>query len=141
MTHSTSTWRESRSGYLTGWGWFVVWLIAGLFGAIGLVALGWLALVPAVAISGALIASRTARHSAWGLLSGAGLIFLFVAYVQREGPGTTCWRTATASGCDEHLDPRPWLVAGAVLLIGGLAGQLSSLLGRWHREHSTIRRG
>jgi hypothetical protein len=34
-------------------------------------------------------ASRAARQSALGLLAGAGLVCLFVAYVQREGPGTT----------------------------------------------------
>jgi hypothetical protein len=135
MTHSISTGQESPSSiHLAGWGWFVVWLLAGLVGAIGLVSFGWLALGPAFAISGALIASRTARRSAWGLLSGAGLMFLFVAYVQRDGPGTTCWHTATASGCDQHLDPRPWLVAGVLLLIGGVVGQLSSSLGRRGRE-------
>src|ERR1700680_3879460 len=135
MTHSISTGRKSPSGsYLTGWGWFAVWLIAGLSGAIGLVSVGWLALVPSFAISGALVASRTARRSAWGLLSGAGLIFLFVAYVQRDGPGTTCWHSAKANGCDQYLDPSPWLIAGGTLLIGGLAGQLFSMFGRPRRE-------
>jgi hypothetical protein len=42
-----------------------------------------------------------------------------VAWVQRDGPGTTCWRTATASGCDQHLNPLPWLLAGAALFVAG----------------------
>ena len=114
-------------------------MIAGLAGAIGLISLGLLALIPAAAIAGgAFVVSGTARRSAWGLLSGAGLIFLLVAYVQRDGPGTTCWHTATASGCDEHLDPRPWLFVGVVLLIVGVVGQL--LRGRQRSEQSTVGR-
>ena len=43
-----------------------------------------------------------------------------MAYLQRKGPGTVCWHTASASGCDDYLDPRPWLAIGLVLLLGGI---------------------
>ena len=52
--------------------------------------------------------------------TGAGALLLYVAWLQREGPGTTCWRTANASGCDSHLNPLPWLVVGSVLFVGGI---------------------
>jgi hypothetical protein len=69
-----------------------------------------------------LMSSRPAiRRSAFGLLSGAGALLLYLAWVQRAGPGTTCWHTDTASGCDQNLDPLPWLLAGIVLFIGGIA--------------------
>jgi hypothetical protein len=68
--------------------------------------------------------SRNAGQSLFGLLAGAGLLSLFVAYVQRDGPGTTCWHTATASGCDQHLNPIPWLVAGVLLVVGAVVGQM-----------------
>jgi hypothetical protein len=113
--------RESRA---TSWLWFVVWLLVGALVAIGLVSLGPLARLRAVLIALALASSSAARRSAWGLISGAGLVSLFVAYVQREGPGTTCWRTATGGGCDEHLDPRPWLVAGVALVLFGVVAQV-----------------
>jgi len=45
---------------------------------------------------------------------------LYVAWVQRAGPGTTCWHTATASGCDQHLNPLPWLLAGIAMFVGGI---------------------
>jgi hypothetical protein len=84
--------------------------------------LGLLLLGP-VFVAGALMASRPAiRRSALGLLSGAGALLLYVAWVQRAGPGTTCWHTATASGCDEHLNPIPWLLAGVAMLGGGIVG-------------------
>ena len=68
-------------------------------------------------------ASRVARQSTLGLLAGAGLLCLFVSYMQREGPGTTCWHAATASGCDQHLNPLPWLIVGLILLVGALLAQ------------------
>jgi len=114
--------RVSRA---TSWLWFVTWVAVGALVALGLVSLGLLALVPALLIAFAiLLTSSAARRSAWGLLSGAGLLSLVVAYIQREGPGTTCWRTATGGGCEEHLDPRPWLIVGLALFLFGVAAQL-----------------
>jgi hypothetical protein len=97
-----------------------VWALLGCAAALGFVSLGVLVLAP-VAIVGALMASRpTIRRSTFGLLSGAGILLLYVAWLQRAGPGTTCWRTATASGCDQHLNPLPWLLVGIALFIGGV---------------------
>jgi hypothetical protein len=67
--------------------------------------------------------SPTGSRSALGLVAGAGLLSLFVAYVQRDGSGTTCWHTATASGCDQRLNPIPWLVVGIVLVVGAVIAQ------------------
>lgn len=101
------------------WGWFLAWALLGAAAALGAVSLGPFLLLP-VAVVGLLLWSRAgARRSGFGLLTGAGTLLLYVAWVQRDGPGTTCWHTATASGCDQHLNPLPWLVAGVVLVIGG----------------------
>jgi len=105
-----------RSG---GWGWFCVWALLGSAAALGAVSLGPLLLLP-VLLFGVFLARRPViRRSAFGLLTGAGSLLLFVAWVQRDGPGTTCWHTGTASGCDQHLNPLPWLVFGIVLVIAG----------------------
>jgi hypothetical protein len=106
---------------LRGFGWFSAWALLGCAAALASVSLGPILLAPVVVI-GWLMASRpTIRRSAFGLLSGAGALLLYVAWVQRDGPGTTCWHTQTASGCDEHLNPLPWLIAGVLLFIGGIA--------------------
>jgi hypothetical protein len=102
--------------------WFLAWVLVGVGIAVGFVSLGVLTLVPSLILGAVLASVRTARRSALGLLVGLGLLLVFVAYVQRQGPGTTCWRTATASGCDQHLDPRPWLGAGLTLISVGLVG-------------------
>ena len=88
--------------------WFWMWALVGCLGALGCVSLGVLVLAP-VAVAGALMASRPAiRRSAFGLLTGAGCLLLFVAWVQRAGP----------------LNPLPWLVAGVAAFSGGIVGHI-----------------
>jgi hypothetical protein len=113
----------SRRDDLAGWGWFCAFAGIGVAAALGAVSLGILALVPALAAAAVLLSRPKIRRSAFGLLSGAGFLLLYVAWVQREGPGTTCWHTATASGCDQHLNPLPWLALGILLAFAGAAGQ------------------
>ena len=107
-----------------GWGWFSVWALLGSAAALGSVSLGPLLLLPVVLVGVFLWARAGARRSAFGLLTGAGILLLYVAWLQRAGPGKTCWHTATASGCDQHLNPLPWLVAGAALAAAGLVAHV-----------------
>jgi hypothetical protein len=107
---------------LAGWGWFFVFVATGAAAGLGAVSLGPLLLAPAVVVASALLFRSSIRRSAFGLLSGAGFLSLYVAWVNRDGPGTTCWQTATATGCDEHLNPLPWLVFGILLVGAGVAG-------------------
>ena len=104
------------------WWWFGAWAAVGTAAALGAVSFAlWIFLLPLAAAGALVLASRRAsRGSIAGLLSGAGVALLVVAWVQRDGPGTTCWRTATGGGCTEHLDPRPWLVAGLGLVVAGV---------------------
>src|SRR3954469_3860607 len=109
-----------RSG---GWGWFFVWALLGSAAALSTVSLGPLFLLP-VAFFGVFLLTRPAvRRSTFGLLAGAGVLLLYVAWVQRDGPGTTCWHTATGGGCDQHLNPLPWLVIGIALFAAGVVAQ------------------
>ncbi len=110
--------------HIVGCRWFWAWALLGCIVALGVVSLGVLVFAP-VALIGGLMASRPAiRRSAFGLLSGAGVLLLYVAWLQRAGPGTTCWHTATASGCDQHLNPLPWLLAGLALFVGGVVAHV-----------------
>jgi len=103
--------------------WFLAWAVVGGAAALGFVSLGVLALAPAV-VAAVVLASRpkAKRAAPSGAALGVGLLLLAVAWIQRDGPGTTCWQTATASGCDQHLNPLPWLAAGVVLVAAGLVG-------------------
>jgi hypothetical protein len=103
----------------SGWGWFFVWVLLGSAAALGTVSLGPLLLFPVAAFGVILWSRPSVRRSAFGLLTGAGTLLLYVAWVQRDGPGTTCWHTATEAGCDQHLNPLPWLLMGIALFVGG----------------------
>jgi hypothetical protein len=65
--------------------------------------------------------SRTS--AALGVISGLGLVPLFVAYLNRGGPGDVC--TTSASGgqsCTTEWSPWPWLGAGlALVALGAVA--------------------
>jgi hypothetical protein len=119
MSVSPSPTRE----HVREWAWFAAWALVGAAAALATVSLGLLVGIPAAAVAAVMASRPTIRHSALGLVFGAGLLLLYVAYVQRQGPGTTCWHRGTASGCDQHLNPIPWLVLGVVFVVAGVMGQ------------------
>ena len=104
--------------------WFLTWVGVGVGFALGVSALGLIAVPLALVVTVLLVVFGHADRSALGILVGMGLLSLYVAYVQRKGPGTVSWHTTTASGADQYLDPRPWLVAGIALVAAGVAAFL-----------------
>ena len=111
--------------------WFAVWLAIGValaFSVVDGLAFGLFVFPFAVAGVVLLIVRHHFDRSTWGLLCGIGLLSLYVAWVQRRGPGTVSWHTATASGADTYMDPRPWLVVGLLLVVAGVVAFL------WHRR-------
>ena len=104
--------------------WFLAWVAVGIGFALGVSVLGVFAVPLALVATVLLIVFHHADRSALGTLVGIGFLSLYVAYVQRKGPGTVYWHTSTASGADQYLDPRPWLVAGIVLVAIGVAAFL-----------------
>ncbi len=110
------------------WGWFLVWAVVGLAATFGLLSF----ITPAAVAGGVAIllavwfAVRKPAFgaSAFGAITGVGGMALVVAFLQRRGPGTVCWHTATASGCDDYLNPWPWLLVGLALVVTGVALQI-----------------
>ena len=107
------------------WGAFLVWTVAGVALGFSIVVIPSLAAILLVVGLVLGILRPALFDAAVGALAGAGLVSLYVAFVQRHGPGTVCWQTATASGCDEYLDPRPWLVAGLAMIVIAVVVQAS----------------
>ncbi|HEY8647109.1 MAG TPA: hypothetical protein VIL77_14660 [Gaiellaceae bacterium] len=101
--------------------WCAAWVIVGCALALGVIsfAIGPLVLVPAALVAALMVSRPQARRGAYGALIGVGLLLLFVAYVNRDGPGTTCWQHGTTMGCGEHLNPLPWLFLGLAFVVGG----------------------
>jgi hypothetical protein len=109
----------SEDSRMTDGHWFAAWVLVGCALALGTVSLGPLVLLPVAVIAVLMLRQPAARRSAYGALVGMGMLLLFVAYLNREGPGTTCWERGTASGCDQHLNPLPWLALGLAFVVGG----------------------
>ena len=62
------------------------------------------------------------RRSSVGLISGIGLPLLYIAFRNRDGPGTIC--SSYGSGgrqCTEEWSPWPWFLIGAALVATGIA--------------------
>jgi hypothetical protein len=55
-----------------------------------------------------------------GMVSGAGVPVLVVAWLNRAGPGEVCTRTATELRCEDEWSPWPLLVVGVALLVIGV---------------------
>ena len=90
------------------WAGFFAWAVFGAATAFGTVSFPTLALL-LIIIGGSIAAFRPAFRRSWiGAMTGAGALYLYVAYVQRHGT---------------DLSPWPWLVVGAALFVSGLVVQ------------------
>jgi hypothetical protein len=102
--------------------WFVAWMLVGAGYALGILAAASIGLYVLIVTGAATAVLATRQGSSVGLpglLSGLSLPLLYIAFLNRSGPGTICTTTATSQSCVEEWSPIPWLVIGAVLLVAG----------------------
>ena len=126
-----STTRQEATGQLAG---FVIWAMVGAgacLAVLGVLTIGIFVAPVVVVVAWVLVRARGVDRSIAGALSGASLMLFFVAWVNREGPGTVCRVSAQATECEERWSPWPWLALGLVFLVGGIAA--FQVLGRRHR--------
>jgi len=106
-------------------GWFVAWMFVGAAWSFSLLSvIGVLTILPTIGAT--LLLGRAGKRRGGavglpGLAVGAGALPLYVAYLNRGGPGMECH--ANASGgedCVERLAPLPWLCVGFALVVLGL---------------------
>ncbi|MFE7168281.1 hypothetical protein [Streptomyces sp. NPDC057616] len=105
------------------WPWFCAWFLVGAlasFGMLTILTVGALLLAVALGTAVFLATRRGSRAGRAGLLSGLGVPLLYVAFLNREGPGTVCTTTPTGQSCVDEYSPWGWLAAGAVLLVAGI---------------------
>jgi hypothetical protein len=107
---------------------FFLWMLAGAglaLGLLGILTIGIFVLPVAAALAIALARwPRTRNRTAAGLLSGLGLVPLYVAYQNRGGSGTVCVSTATSQSCTQEWSPWPWAGAGLALITASLVAFL-----------------
>jgi hypothetical protein len=109
--------------------WFWVWVMIGAIGGGALLALGTSGLALIAIAYAALSRLPSARHSRSGLLAGAGVICLVIAYLERKGPsdcrfiessGPAAGSRITSAPCVELVSPIPWLIIGALMVAAAI---------------------
>ncbi|MDF9816370.1 hypothetical protein [Streptomyces sp. SPB162] len=104
------------------WLWFTLWAVVGggfAFCVAALLSVG-LFVLPLVVVAAIVVGTRRGSAAGLpGLLTGPGLLLLFLAYLNRSGPGTVCNSTQTA--CIDQSDPWIWLTAAALMMLASVA--------------------
>ncbi len=77
------------------------------------------ALVALAGVAALLMWPAGRSAAAFGALSGAGAVPLYVAWLNRDGPGTVC--NSTATHCVDEWSPWGWFAIGLVLITTGVA--------------------
>ena len=105
------------------WRAFVGWCVAGAggcFGALSLLTVGPFVLLGTLFLCAWLLSVVKVGWAMGGLLTGAALPMLYVAWLNRGGPGEVCTTTATSQTCGDEASPWPLVAAAVVLAVAGL---------------------
>jgi MYXO-CTERM domain-containing protein len=105
--------------------YFLAWLAVGAGFCLSLATVLTIGVfvLPATIVALIVLLSRpgSRNSSAAGAISGLGLVPLYVAFLNRSGPGTVC--SSTAGGgqeCTDQWSPWPFLAIGLLLVAAGL---------------------
>ncbi len=122
------------------WPWFAGWVVVGATWSLaGIAVLSFGLLVAPAAVVGTVLLARRAPpgSSRVGVVAGLGLAPLFVAYLNREGPGNVCSEVAHGGhSCLQAWNPWPWAAAGTSLVTVGIT--LFLVLGHRCPRSSTL---
>jgi hypothetical protein len=106
------------------WVWFTAWLLVGAgysLSLVGIASIGLFVLPLPVLATVLLVRRQPAARGLPGLISGLGVPLLYVAYLNRAGPGTICTTVTGGQECNDEWSPWPWLAVGVILLVFGVA--------------------
>ncbi len=100
-------------------GWCVIGA-AGCFSVLSLLTIGPFVLLLTLMLSGLMLWRVDFGWAMAGMISGAALPVLYVAWLNRGGPGEVCTTTATSQSCTDAWSPWPFVVVAVVLLVTGV---------------------
>jgi hypothetical protein len=101
--------------------WFPAWVLVGAGFALGLISVIGVIVLPITLIVALVLGRvRSARPAYPGVIAGLGLPLLYVAWLNRRGPGNICTTFGNGESCVEQFNPWPWFLLGAALLAAGI---------------------
>jgi hypothetical protein len=102
---------------------FAAWCVVGAgfcFGVLALLSVGWFVLLATFFFCAFLLWALEFGWGWAGVLTGAALPLLYVAWLNRAGPGEVCTYTATGHSCGDESSPWPLVALAALLFAGGV---------------------
>jgi len=107
------------------WSSTLVWASVGALGAFGIAGLatiGLFLLAGAALVAGVALAVPALRPpSLPGLLVGLSTAPLYIAWLNRDGPGLVCTTTADSMSCIDQWSPWPFVALGVLFAGAGVA--------------------
>jgi hypothetical protein len=103
--------------------WFTAWLLVGAgfaVGIVGIASIGLFVLPLAVLATVLLVRRQHVPSGLPGLISGLAVPLLYVAYLNRAGPGSICTTVTGGQECNDEWSPWPWLAVGVILFVLGV---------------------
>lgn len=103
------------------WPWFLAWFLVGACFAAAMASLPSIGLLilPVPILGAALLLRRGPGRASFGLFSGAGVLLLYTAYLNRGGAGTVCTATNGGQTCTDEYSPWPFAAVGLLFFFGG----------------------
>jgi hypothetical protein len=113
--------RMDRRAYT--WWAFGLWCVAGTglaLGVISILTIGFAVLFVTLVLCGFLLWKVGFGPALTGIITGAAAPVLYVAWLNRDGPGSHCIVTATSSSCTDEWTPWPFLVVAVAMVVAGV---------------------
>jgi hypothetical protein len=104
-------------------GAFAWWCVAGVgfaFGVLAVFTIGPFLLLGTFVLCAVLLWRLDFGWGMAGLLSGAALPVLLVAWTNRHGPGTYCTSDALSTQCTDEWSPWPFVAIAILLVVAGV---------------------
>lgn len=123
-----------QAGAKPSWLGFTAWAVVGAGASLGLLSIltiGFTVLAATVVITVFVARWRPSVAEAFGTVTGLALPLFDISYMNREGPGEVCTTNGTGGSCTDEWSPWPWLAAGVLLAIAGVAAFIAFR----HREN------
>jgi hypothetical protein len=67
-------------------------------------------------------ARRRPRTELFGCAAGVGSLMIWIAVLNRHGPGQYCVTSHGGSHCEDFWNPWPWAVVGFILIAVAIVG-------------------
>lgn len=109
------------------WWAFGLWCVVGTglcLGVISILTIGFAVLFVTLVACGFLLWRVGFGPALTGIVAGAAAPVLYVAWLNRDGPGSHCTVTATSKACADEWSPWPFVVVAAAMLVAGVVSFL-----------------